>query len=95
MRLFPDLTNQIGQGHLRQRALEAVLGLRKHLRCVLSTAPSIYRLCLPAQRINALTTGRIESPETSSSGSGLEECGASPASMVDSWLHSFGNGSPS
>jgi hypothetical protein len=31
MRLFPDPTNQIGQGHLRQRALEAVLGLRK--RC--------------------------------------------------------------
>jgi hypothetical protein len=26
---FPALTNQIGQGHLRQRALEAVLGLRK------------------------------------------------------------------
>jgi len=29
MRLFPDLTNQFGQGHLRQRALEAALGLRK------------------------------------------------------------------
>src|SRR5215472_9056559 len=31
-RLFPDLTNQTGQGHLRQRALEAVLSLRKNLR---------------------------------------------------------------
>ena len=29
MRLFPDLTNHTGQGHLRQRALDAVLGLRK------------------------------------------------------------------
>jgi hypothetical protein len=29
MRLFLDLTNQIGQRHLRHRALEAVLGLRK------------------------------------------------------------------
>jgi hypothetical protein len=27
MRLFPDLTNQIGEGYLRQRALDAVLGL--------------------------------------------------------------------
>jgi hypothetical protein len=31
MRLFPDATNQIGQGHLRQRILEAVLGSRE--RC--------------------------------------------------------------
>jgi hypothetical protein len=31
MRLFADLTNQFGQGHLRQRSLEAVLGLRKSL----------------------------------------------------------------
>jgi len=29
MRLFPDLTKQIGQGHLRQRALETLLGLRE------------------------------------------------------------------
>ncbi len=32
MRLLPDLTNQIGQGHLRQRSLEAVLGLGKNGR---------------------------------------------------------------
>jgi len=31
MRLFPDLINLIGQGHLRQRTLEAILGLRR--RC--------------------------------------------------------------
>jgi hypothetical protein len=31
MRLFPDLTNQIGQGHLRQGATRSCTGLRK--RC--------------------------------------------------------------
>src|SRR6516225_5402331 len=43
----------------------------------------------PAQRINAKATARIESPETSSTDSGLEECGTSPPSMVDSWLNSL------
>src|SRR5258708_6518968 len=32
MRLFPDLTNQIGQGYFRERSLEAVLTLRKNPR---------------------------------------------------------------
>src|SRR5437016_6605779 len=32
MRLVPDLTNQISQGDFRERALEAVLSLRKELR---------------------------------------------------------------
>src|SRR5215469_1358060 len=41
----------------------------------------------PAQRINAKATAQIESPETSSSDSGLEESDTSPTSMVDSWLH--------
>src|SRR5258708_28083430 len=32
MRLFPDLTNQIGEGYFRQRSFEAVLSLRKNPR---------------------------------------------------------------
>ena len=52
---------------------------------------SIDCACL-AQRINARATARIGSPDKSSCDSGLEECGTSPTSMVDSWLHSLGNG---
>src|SRR5215470_1600955 len=59
---------------------------------VRSTASSIYRPCSRRNRVNARATARIESPETSSSDSGLEECGTSPIPMADSSLHSFGNG---
>ena len=91
MRL-PDLTNQIGEGYLRRRALDAAV-----LETLLSFQQrhrSVDCAC-PAQRINAKATARIESPETSSSDSELEEYGTSPTPMVDSWLHSFGNGLPS
>src|SRR5258706_16471473 len=55
MRLFPDLTKQIGHGYFRERSLEAVLGLRKNLRhtfleVAADRAPLFYRIRMNRKR---------------------------------------------
>src|SRR5260370_16826073 len=55
MRLFPDLTNQIGQGYFRERSLEAILSLKKNprhafLEVAADRTPLLHRIRMNRKR---------------------------------------------